>query len=290
MADIYDNNEIEEVKEETINPVLQQAIDALPMFYKMLDDSAFLTIFDSEGTVVANECPRGIAQPKPIGSHLDDPTGALDEVIRFGKKKYNKIPKEVLGEEYEGYLTPIKDGGEVVGVISYTHSVAEMATVKGVAEEFKAAMNDISDALEQISQGVDNMNEILGKVNEEASEVTSDVEKTSNVVTKITENAGRSGILALNASIEAARSGEAGRGFAVVATEMSKLSNDSSASSKEIAANLVVIGEDIKNITDGIAKTDEISKEYIEIVDKIRAAIESALVLSEKLEEVTGSK
>ncbi|MBD5158082.1 MAG: chemotaxis protein [Butyrivibrio sp.] len=55
-------------------------------------------------------------------------------------------------------------------------------------------------------------------------------------------------ILALNANIEAARSGEAGKGFSVVATEVERLAQNMDATSKAISDALVVLTETINNL------------------------------------------
>jgi ligand-binding sensor protein len=57
-------------------------------------------------------------------------------------------------------------------------------------------------------------------------------------------------ILALNASIEAARSGEAGRAFSVVASEVGNLARDCTALNKEISANVNSISGVIHNLTE----------------------------------------
>lgn len=77
--------------------------------------------------------------------------------------------------------------------------------------------------------------------------------KIQNAVDVITEIAGRTNLLSLNASIEAARAGEAGRGFAVVAEEIRNLSEGSNDAANQISA---VINELINNSNANVEKME----------------------------------
>lgn len=63
---------------------------------------------------------------------------------------------------------------------------------------------------------------------------------------------GRQNILALNASIEAARAGDAGKGFAVVAKEVGALSQQSKGLNEEISKTLVEISKAMLAITTAV--------------------------------------
>ncbi|NLW47495.1 MAG: methyl-accepting chemotaxis protein [Firmicutes bacterium] len=82
-----------------------------------------------------------------------------------------------------------------------------------IVKDGETSINESKKAMERILESGKKIGEITKLVNQIASQTN---------------------LLALNASVEAARSGENGRGFAVVATEIRNLANRSATSAKEI--------------------------------------------------------
>lgn len=97
------------------------------------------------------------------------------------------------------------------------------------------------------------------KVDHQVSNLTEGIEKTNKLVRQIISCTGtlqnlqkRQKIVAINASIEAARVGEAGKGFAVVAEEVEKLSESSS----EANTTIEKIVNEIKDTVETLSITD----------------------------------
>lgn len=94
------------------------------------------------------------------------------------------------------------------------------------------------------------------KFRKTAQELGIDEEKYINALGKVSVKtreqiegySKRQQILALNASIEAARAGDQGKGFAVVATEVQRLARDMADASEKIKNNLSMLTTTIENL------------------------------------------
>lgn len=103
----------------------------------------------------------------------------------------------------------------------------------------KMALASIS--MDEICKGTDNSKAIISKLSRQSNQIT-------EIAKVITDISSQTNILALNASVEAARAGRHGKGFSVVAEEIKKLSEQT----KKAAAEISVI---ITQVTDNISKT-----------------------------------
>jgi hypothetical protein len=267
-----------------VNEELKRVVDALPLMKELFEQDVFITVMDKEGVVQGFSVPDGVKPQLNVGEVFKDPSGAFDEVIRKGVRKHNYLPKEVMGEPFEGVLVPIKDSHGVEGCIICTHSVGTKEKMAEFTAKFQESINSINDSIHTVLGGIEGLFGMLTDMNEMTNGVEADVHNAVKVVNKISSNASRSNILALNASIEAARSGEYGRGFAVVATEMGKLANDSGSSATEINTTLNTITSHLASIIASIKDANDVAKEHMESISAVQGILEETISLAEKLE------
>ncbi len=268
-----------------MNRKLEQIIEVLPVIQELFGKDVFLSVMDANGVLQAYAIPKGETPKAKVGEVFKDPTGALYDVLKTGVARHNNLPKEVMGSAFEGELIPIKDGSDVVGCIVSTYSVETRDHMTDITTRFQDSVNEINSSLQTLMGGIENLFALLANMDQVTATVESDVHNAVEVVNKINSNASRSNILALNASIEAARSGEYGRGFAVVATEMGKLANDSGSSATAIKSTLNTIMEHLVSIATAVKDASNFTNEYRGSIGSIQKILEELVGLAGKLEE-----
>lgn len=153
------------------------------------------------------------------------------------------------------------------------------------AEVFMDCIDQINNAIDLMSIHFENLFEKLQSMQEKTGSIETGVKETSDVVSKIRANASKSKILALNASIEAARSGEAGKGFTVVAKEMGEMASASGSSATEINTALSSIFEHLDEITVSITDANELAEKQTTSIKEIEEYLANALVAAKELSD-----
>jgi methyl-accepting chemotaxis protein len=96
----------------------------------------------------------------------------------------------------------------------------------------------------------------------------------SNVIKLITSIAEQTNLLALNATIEAARAGEAGKGFAVVASEVKDLAQETAKATDDISRRIGAIQTDSSSAADTIHQVAQILTQLGDYQTVIASAVE----------------
>jgi methyl-accepting chemotaxis protein len=147
-------------------------------------------------------------------------------------------------------------------------------TVASAAEELSSSITEISRQVAQSSQIAGSAVREAQQTNQQIQGLAKATDKIGEVVALITDIAEQTNLLALNATIEAARAGEAGKGFAVVASEVKNLANQTAKATDEIGTQIGGVQSATKEAVDAIGNIGKIIGEIDEITTTIASAVE----------------
>ena len=125
-------------------------------------------------------------------------------------------------------------------------------TVAAATEQLAVSSQEIARQISGVAQKSSRSSVEAEKTSQEIMRLNDLADSIGDVVSAIKGIAEQTNLLALNATIEAARAGEAGKGFAVVADEVKKLATETATKTTEIDERVITIQQAIRNTVDAV--------------------------------------
>ena len=198
-----------------------------------------------------------------ISTTTDDVSNAVQEIARGATEQAGTVEK--ASENMNSLSEAIQ---------TVANNAEQLATA---ASDMNGASQSSADALKQLSNNMDTMGHSVSDISEVMRATNAAVQNVNDKVDGITSIASQTNLLALNASIEAARAGDAGKGFAVVAEEIGKLATESATTAQEIRDEMSNL---LRQAQEAAEKTSEVSnlgnnvnEVLVNTVDKINTLI-----------------
>jgi len=151
---------------------------------------------------------------------------------------------------------------------------ANVQAVAAATEELSSSIGEISRQISQTKEVVDKASEATTQTDTRITGLSEAAQKIGQVLSLIQDIAEQTNLLALNATIEAARAGEAGKGFAVVASEVKELATQTANATEAISEQITSIQEETDSSVEAIRVIAETMNEVSSATEAIAAAVE----------------
>ena len=168
-------------------------------------------------------------------------------------------------------------------------------TAAGQADDVVASAGSVAASVDTVATGSSQMESAIREIAHNATEAARVAHQAVDVAEATTQTVGKLGdssqeiatviklingiaeqtnLLALNATIEAARAGEAGKGFAVVASEVKELAQETARATEDISQRVEAIQTDTAGAVDAISRISAVLAEINSFQATIAAAVE----------------
>ena len=209
-----------------------------------------------------------------INNSISNVNVAVDEIANGATSQ---------ADETQKVSSQINDMGDAI-----TKTSQNVDSLTQSTEQMKEHNEQLDTTIQELMAISDRNKESLAAVYNQTNETNQSVMHIGNAVDMITDIAGQTNLLSLNASIEAARAGEYGKGFAVTAKEIGEIVAELIENSNTSVETMGVVRQEMTGQYEKLNTTKDIFEHLNEEVNNVVTAIESISTEVESLDRLKG--
>jgi len=226
-------------------------------------------------------------------TNIDQLTSIFQEVAESSTKLGNETrtitdSSEHVKQQSIQMLESVQIQNDSIGTTS--RAMDEMS--KSLSSMTEIA-NRHKEKMSQIEGNLDAQMRLIARLVNEVEKVQTSSETIGAFVNTVNNIAARTGLLAMNASIEAAHAGDSGKGFSVIAQEIRKLSNNTTTNAERITEGLEENAQIVNETAESVASfqqfTQNTTVEIRETIEGIEEIIAGILSINEETQKVMSS-
>lgn len=255
------------------------------------DMSQMLSIVGAQVTAIADGELSSSTLDSPVPGELGSAFATMIDSLRTMVQQLRGSSQQLAGaaEELSSVSTSMGASAEQtssqasVASVSGDEVSSNVASVAAAIEEMNATIREVASSATEASTVANEAVDVARLTSTTIAKLGESSEEIGSVVNVINSIAEQTNLLALNATIEAARAGEAGKGFAVVASEVKELASQTATATEEIATRIQTIQQDMESAVSANGQIGDTIDRINEISATIASAVEEQSVTTSEI-------